>query len=177
MKRLFFALWPDDSVRQQCVDLINSLACTAKPVNPGNLHVTLCFVGSVDSEIETALLQEASACEMVPISLTFDRISFWQAPKVVCLTSSKGDLAAALLADRLADLARNLGISLDERSFTPHITLFRGAKEGVKTPFKPILWCADSFYLVQSCSTVSGVEYRVLKQWPTYPDFNPLRLA
>lgn len=119
----------------------------------------------------------ASDIVMAPVNLTFDQLSFWTAPKVLCLTSSLGDLGAARLAAELSAVARSLGIRLDERPYLPHVTLARGVKNKVEIAFDPILWTAHSFCLVQSCSTESGVDYRVLKRWPTHPEFRLLSLA
>ncbi|MBS3953948.1 MAG: RNA 2',3'-cyclic phosphodiesterase [Methylomicrobium sp.] len=178
MKRLFFALWPDESVREHCTGLINKLdLLVIKPINAGNLHVTLCFLGSVNSDCEKALTAAASEIVMEPVRLTFDQLSFWKAPKVLCLTSSLGDLGAARLAGELCVVARSLGIRLDERPYLPHVTLARGVKNKVEIAFEPVVWAAHSFCLVQSCSTDSGVEYRVLRCWSAHPDFSLLSLA
>ncbi|MDO9241272.1 MAG: RNA 2',3'-cyclic phosphodiesterase [Methylicorpusculum sp.] len=178
MKRLFFALWPDESVREQCTGLINKLdSSSMKTVIAGNLHVTLCFLGSVNSDCEMALMAAASDIVMAPVSLTFDQLSFWKAPKVLCLTSSQSDSGASSLADEISALARSLWIRLDERPYLPHVTLARGVKDKVEIGFDPIVWVSHSFCLVQSCSTESGVEYRVLKCWPAHTDFSRLSLA
>ena len=51
-KRLFFALWPDDRQREQLRDVINSVAKTVegRPVDRGNWHVTLAFIGDFPEE-------------------------------------------------------------------------------------------------------------------------------
>lgn len=147
-----------------------------KFVNAGNLHVTVCFLGSVNGDCEVALMAAASDIAMAPVSLTFDQLSFWKVPQVLCLTSSLGDSGASRLAGEISTLARRLGIRLDERPYLPHVTLARGVKDKVDIAFDPVVWAANSFCLVQSCSTESGVEYRVLKCWPAHPDFSRLSL-
>jgi RNA 2',3'-cyclic 3'-phosphodiesterase len=170
VKRLFFALWPDESVREQCTGLINKLdSSLMKPINSGNVHVTLCFLGSVNSDCEAALMTAAAEIVMTEVGLRFDQLSFWKTPKVLCLTSSRGDAGASRLAGELFAVARSLGIRLDERPYLPHVTIARGVKDKVEIAFDPIVWAAHSFCLVQSCSIDWGVEYRVLKRWPAYP--------
>ena len=51
VERLFFALWPDDELRQtlkhHCKPLLRHSG--GRPVALDNLHITLAFLGSVDS--------------------------------------------------------------------------------------------------------------------------------
>jgi 2'-5' RNA ligase len=50
--RLFFALWPDDAVRARLTGVVDSLRRTVsgKWVKPDNLHITLAFLGDIESE-------------------------------------------------------------------------------------------------------------------------------
>ncbi|WP_347988132.1 hypothetical protein [Methylomonas sp. AM2-LC] len=50
MKRLFFALWPETAVREQCVAVYKKLPNSmGKPVLASNLHCTLLFLGNVSA--------------------------------------------------------------------------------------------------------------------------------
>lgn len=167
MKRLFFALWPDDVTRKQCVDLIRALTCSnGKPVPSGNLHVTLAFLGNVDAETESSMTEAAATIELSKMSITFDRIEFWRKPGILCLSSRNPDPAVTALAMNLNTRAVQCGIPVDERPFAPHVTLLRKAKRPVPLEFEPLIWTADSFCLVESCGLPEGVEYRVIKRWP-----------
>lgn len=75
------------------------------------------------------------------------------------------DPAVSSLVSQLSIAARQLGIELDERPYKPHVTLLRKAKSQVDIDFNPIHWQADSFCLMESCSTPTGVEYRVIERW------------
>ena len=51
MKRLFFALWPDDEVRAKLLDKARLLPInTGHHVPPENFHITLVFLGNVEDQ-------------------------------------------------------------------------------------------------------------------------------
>ncbi|CCE22094.1 RNA 2',3'-cyclic phosphodiesterase [Methylotuvimicrobium alcaliphilum] len=168
MKRLFFALWPDEAVRRQCTELAHRLLkAEDRSVNPGNLHVTLVFLGAVGDVLESAMVQAAGEMKKLqPVAIHFDELSFWRKPGIICLTSSNPDDKAMILAEHLSALVSSFGHSIDERSYRPHVTLIRKAKQSVQTEFEPIIWHSNTFCLVESCSAPGGVDYRVIRQWP-----------
>lgn len=166
MKRLFFALWPDETVRQRCARMAKSISRPDdKPVRPDNLHMTLVFLGNIDAMTETLFIQAASVIAAPVMTITFDRVSYWRKPRVVCLTGRSGDTGLDSLVSELTAISRTLGIPVDDRPFTPHITLIRKARALKTIEFEPIVWQADAFCLVESCSGPDGVEYRVIRQW------------
>jgi len=166
-KRLFFALWPDSTTRQHCCTVLNALACPAKPVAAHNLHVTLVFLGNVDSQQQRAITQEAGNLNVPAMTLQFDRLSYWKQPAIGCLTTSLPvDSAILSLVEELTAIAERNGITVDKRPFKPHVTLFRKLKAPLQTEFAPISWSAGEFCLVESCASSSGVLYRVLERWP-----------
>lgn len=167
MKRLFFALWPDAEVRKRCLELMRMLAGgEARAVAPGNLHVTLNFMGSVDSVTEAALMEAADRLVVGKMALRFDRLEFWRKPGIVCLTSSEPEPSVAALATELSVISAGFGIAGDNRPFTPHVTLVRKVRRPRQPAFDPIIWTADAFCLVESRTLPEGVDYRVIKSWP-----------
>lgn len=169
IKRLFFALWPDQTLRAQCDEVLRQIGAQGKPVKPDNLHVTLAFLGSVDARRQTAILQAAANIPVKPMQLSFNGLSYWKKPAIICLTAQHVDPLVLNLATQLADAARNCGIVMDGPAYQPHVTLLRKAKSPVRVAFQPIIWQADRFCLVESCSTEAGVEYRVLQVLPSQP--------
>jgi 2'-5' RNA ligase len=166
MKRLFFAIWPDQSIRQQCNMIIAKLPeAELRPMAASNLHVTLQFLGSVNPEQEAAIVADAAGLVVSPMRLTFNGISYWKKPGILCLTSNDFDQQVASLSEQLGVIAVSHGISIDERRFCPHVTLARKVKQEYDVEFEPIVWRAEDFCLVESCSLVGGVEYRVLRCW------------
>ncbi len=168
MKRLFLALWPDDKSRQQCAKIATAIQTEkVSPVKPSNIHITLIFLGNLDLEKETHLKQALVDIHVPRITLTFDRLSFWKKPGIICLTTTGLSVGLATLVEDLSMPVKKLEILIDERPYNPHITLIKKAKKLKVLEFPPIIWHSESFCLVESCSTPNGVEYRVIGEWPT----------
>lgn len=165
MKRLFFALWPDQETRLKCAALAAALKSVGRPVAPGNLHVTLTFLGNVDADIESKLTEAAALIEFDPIAINFDALSHWQKPRIICLTATRQDAAAAALAERLNALAAALGIPVETRPYQAHVTLARKAQQGLPVAFEPIVWRSEAFCLAESTDGPNGTLYRVLHAW------------
>lgn len=164
---MFFALWPDKATRQQCRAVAKKITGEGlRPVAPGNLHVTLMFLGGIDAEQEAGITAAADLLPVPPtMELTFDSLDYWKKPQIYCLTGHRFGREVAVLVEQLAGIATQYDVTLDERPFKPHVTLVRKAKAPVVVEFQPIIWRADAFCLAESCSTPGGVEYRVIKQW------------
>ncbi len=166
MKKLFFALWPDDETRQKLVQLQQVIDAKGLRQVPGqNLHATLVFLGNVDETTETAIQQHVAGISVEPFTLTFDQLSYWRRPRILCLTCRQFGPEAVALAEALDKAAADCGVQTDTRPYTPHITLARQAR-AIEQDFSPITWRAESFCLMESCSEPGGVTYKVLQQWP-----------
>lgn len=166
--RLFFALRPDDETRQALTRLTQAIdAKKLKWVQAHNLHVTLVFLGSVDANTESLIKQAAADISAEPFTLTFDTLSHWSKPKILCLTCRQPvPEAAMMLASKLEAAAATYGLHIDTKPYTPHITLARQARYLPDAKFAPIIWHAEAFCLMQSCSEADGTRYRVVQQWP-----------
>jgi len=165
--RLFFALWPDDETRLKLVRLSRSIQTQGfRPVPLYNYHATLVFLGNVDETAEVLIKQCAATIAAELFELKFDHLSYWRKPKVLCLTCRQPVQQAVDLARALDEAAANCGIQTDPRPYNPHVTLARHGSTFVERDCDPIVWQANSFCLVQSCSTPDGVVYKVKEQWP-----------
>ena len=174
--RLFFALWPDDETRQALARLHQSMATKGlKLVQPHNLHVTLVFLGQVDAETESLIKQAVADITTQPFTLTFDSLSYWRRPRILCLSCRQpAPKPAMMLVSALDTAAANCGLRTDTRPYTPHITLARHVRHLPDIKIEPIVWRAETFSLIESCSEPEGVRYKVLQQWPfTKPIANP----
>lgn len=169
MKRLFFGLWPNQVVRQQCSDIIAELEGAGRPVAATNLHVTLLFLGNISVEQQQKLSNAAAQLQTLAIDLKFDQLVFWKKPSILCLTTDAADQNILNLNRQLAAIARSHHIPIDEKPFRPHITLIKKAKLPIDLEFEPVQWRANGFCLAESVSIRSGVEYRILKHWPLTP--------
>ncbi len=165
--RLFFALWPDDQTRLKLVRLNQSLEAKGfKPVQSQNVHVTLVFLGLIDAASELLITHCATGISAKPFVLTFDQLSYWSKPKVLCLTCSHmPDEVQKLVASLNCEVAI-CGLQIETRAYMPHITLARHAGYLPDINVEPVAWHAEAFCLVESCSEPGGVNYKVRQRWP-----------
>lgn len=163
-RRLFFALWPDDTTRRGIIRRRESLGrISRRRVPDHNLHLTLVFLGDqpFDRVQDFEALAGALAGEACTLELT--RFGWFPGARVLWL----GGAAPRPLAGLQAALQRQiveLGVELDERPFRPHVTLFRRVDrqpDFVKP--EPLPWPVRDFVLVES---ISGAPYRVVGRWP-----------
>lgn len=165
--RLFFALWPGEQTRLELARFVQSIEAKGfNPVQPQNIHVTLVFLGNVDVASELLIKNYVTGISAKPFVLTFDLLSYWSKPRVLCLTCTQSvDEAEKLVASLNLEVAR-CGLQTESRPYKPHITLARHARYLPDISFEPVVWRAESFCLVESCSEPGGVCYKVRQQWP-----------
>lgn len=166
-RRLFFALWPDNRQRDRLRDVVNSVAKTVegKIVDRRDWHVTLAFVGVFPENRVPYLLERAAEINVEPFRLIFDRLEFWPRPKVasLCAATVSPDLQA--LVDSLNNVLLDLGLTPEDRTYRPHISIARNAR-----PFMTERLAQRSvtewsgFELVESVPVPGGVHYVPLKQ-------------
>lgn len=167
MKRLFFALWPDTITRQKLdkvnenIDLVG-----ARKLKPGNLHVTLVFLGSVEGNVLDNIVQKVEQINGTSFTFQLDGIEHWHSPKTLCLTAGQQPQALHHLVNALVDIVKQYPIFLHDRPYRAHVTLMRKAKFGYELMFEPITWIAKQFVLVESISTPAGIVYEILESWP-----------
>jgi len=180
--RLFVALDLPTIVRAALARLIAELAPKsrgARWVKAENLHVTLKFIGHVESAnlrpIENALATLHSA---EAVSLDFRGIGFFPNeyhPRVVwCGVQASPNLAA--LATDIDRAFEPLGIEREARPYVPHLTLARfKTEEGVKdlvdaaNAMKSYDFGAareTNFHLYESLLKPSGAQYNRLASYP-----------
>ena len=166
MKRLFFALWPNNEIRKQIDSFNKSIKSgNLKKVQRDNLHITLVFLGNVDAKSETILRQSVESISVQPFVLQFDQLNYWQKPRILCLATQQYDTQLSILVNALKKAAEQCSIKTEKRPYQPHITLARKARTKIEVKTPRITWQAQSFCLVESCSTTNGVHYQVLQSW------------
>jgi len=164
IKRLFFALWPDDKLRRGIVERRDLLDFRGRRVPDHNLHLTLLFLGDQPADRLAEIEQAAQAVSVAtqPFKLCLDRFGWFPGARVVWL-GGEAPRAAAGLAAGLGEAMRGLGLNFDARPFKPHITLFRQVRKCPPTPhLKPLVWPVENFSLIES---ISGQPYQVLRMW------------
>ena len=166
-RRLFFALWPDDRQRETLRDTLGPLVrqIEGRAVVRGNWHVTLAFIGSFPDSRVAELLTASREAAVEPFRLRFDRLAYWQRPRIACLEAVTVPAALEGLVADLGDVMRRFDVQSQERAYRPHITCVRPAR-----PFEALLLARplemswSGFELVESRSLPEGVRYRPVKQ-------------
>lgn len=166
-QRLFFALWPDNRTR-------NAIAAVAKQatgyhhgklIRTDNLHLTLAFLGNIDEAQRDCVEAVAESISITPFSLCLEHLGIFQRAKVLWLGIKEQPDALMQLAESLAVGARACGVQLDEKGFTPHLSLMRKVNQLHEFEVESIHWEVNRFCLVQSISHEEGVQYQVVKSW------------
>lgn len=166
-ERLFFALWPDEQTRTTIARLLRRVNQHhgGKQVHSDNLHLTLVFLGNVQLTQRQCVEKAADTISIMPFRLCLDHVGLFRGPRVVWLGIKETPDALKQLATNLQGAARHCGIQLDEKPFTPHVSLLRKVTQLNALHIEPVSWDVNEFCLVHSVSGPEGVEYRVVKTW------------
>jgi RNA 2',3'-cyclic 3'-phosphodiesterase len=130
--RLFIALDIDDSIRERItrfMEGVSAFAPDVRWVKPESLHVTLKFIGE---QPESALEQIKQALKTVGAETTeihFQSYGFFPTAKSarVFWIGMEAGPQLATLASMIDNTTATLGILKENRAFSPHLTLARGA--------------------------------------------------
>ena len=166
-KRLFFALWPDERQRETLRNTISPVArlVEGSAVYRGNWHVTLVFVGNFPADRVDELLVTTRQIPTEPFRLRFDRLCYWQRPRIACLQAMSVPPELAALVAALNGALEPFGVEPEAGTYRPHITAVRRART-----FEPIMLARplelswSGFELIESVSTRGEVTYHPLKQ-------------
>ena len=169
--RLFFALWPSDTVRLALWDLGGRLHKTwnGRRMKPDTLHMTLAFLGDTPADRLDELRVLAAGVQTSKFSMELDRASCWRHNKVGFASPEEVPQELTLLAHGLEDALETHGFAFDERPYKPHVTLLRNTRCTTQVPFVPVTWAVDEFVLVSSSTAEQGASYKLLGRWPMKP--------
>ncbi len=90
-------------------------------VKAENLHVTLVFLGHVDSRSESLLREKIDDIRLPKFSITFGQIECWKKPQILCLRSLDYDPVLLQLVDELKNRVKQLGMKAEEREYRPQL--------------------------------------------------------
>jgi RNA 2',3'-cyclic 3'-phosphodiesterase len=173
--RLFFALMPQDSVRQhmhQRAEWVRDRhpELRARWVKPERFHATLNFLGDYPALADEVVAKAIAAANGVCASSfdwTLDYVASFRGREPPCI------MRCSSVPDSLLALWRDLGAALvqvslhkqAERQYTPHVTLAY-ARHALPEPIliEPITWYVDRFVLIHN--VVGKGSYRILGEWP-----------
>ena len=165
MGRMFFAIWPEPAAARALLQVGESLVELAggklQPVE--KIHMTLAFLGSLTEEESGSAVLAAAPIRASEVRMTVDAVGSFRRSKVGWAASSAPVPALADLQSDLANRLRERGFKLEDRAFTPHITLVRKLGKPVpRAPMPPIEWRSRAFTLVES--TGDG-RYEIRESW------------
>jgi RNA 2',3'-cyclic 3'-phosphodiesterase len=185
--RLFVALDIPSEVRERLAELIKNLRALDPPfakrkvrwVRPENLHVTLKFIGQVESTKLDAMRMALSAVHSGQrVALRFRGLGFFpndHRPRVLWAGMETSPNLAPL-AGEIDQAVGRLGILLESRPFTPHLTLARFEPPGISKELrsaaeKNMAWefgvlRTGEFHLIESKLKPSGAQYTTLQTFP-----------
>ncbi|WP_462402590.1 RNA 2',3'-cyclic phosphodiesterase [Pseudomonas sp. Marseille-QA0332] len=127
-KRLFFALDCPEPQRRAIAQWRRELGLrSGKPVAAENFHLTLLFLGDVDTvrlaDICTAV--DELAKPSMPVRLSLDRLQAWQRARVLVLEPGQTPPVLRRLVYDLQQTLLPLGFQEQSREYRPHLTLAR----------------------------------------------------
>jgi 2'-5' RNA ligase len=166
-RRLFFALWPGDAVRQALFHWqTHHLPRGVRWQHRADLHVTLHFLGQVEASRLAALRQLGAATRGDGFTLILDQVGYWPRPQILWAGPTTVPAALIALHERLGAGLREQGFATERRSYRPHVTLARKVRRRLgPAPLAPVAWRVDEWALVES-RPGPAPRYRPIGRWP-----------
>ncbi len=107
------------------LELVQAAIPCGRLVPADNLHLTLAFLGEVDTAALSVLHEHLTGVAAAPLDLTLAGLDLFggRAPAVLFIQARGAGLTA--LHDKVRSAARAAGLQLERRRFRPHVTLAR----------------------------------------------------
>jgi 2'-5' RNA ligase len=153
-----------------------------RPVDPGNAHVTLKFLGAVAPDrldpVERAVARGVTEAAVDPFEITLAGIGVFpdlEYISVVWAGVDGGETALCRLHEAIERETTAIGFDPEEHAFTPHVTLARmddaRGKEAVQRLVRetdPTLGsvAVEAVHLTESTLTDGGPEYETVARFP-----------
>ncbi len=167
MARLFFALWPDNKTQSSFYHVARQFKDEKiRLVKKSNLHITLEFLGKVSEYDKQQLIEKSNHIQVEPFELELTSIGWWKKPGVLWIGPQHIPQSLTNLVESIKQIVEQQGLETDKRSYKPHITIARKVKQDqLPEQSIDIRWQVNSFALIESKSTDTGVVYQIVQQW------------
>jgi len=167
MARLFFALWPDNKTQSSLYHVARQFKNEkVRLVKESNLHITLEFLGEVSEYDQQQLIDQANIIKAEPFEIELSSVGWWEKPGVLWIAPQHIPQSLTNLVESIKQIVEQQGLETDKRSYKPHVTLARKVKQDqLPEQSIDICWQVDSFALIESKSTDTGVVYQIVQQW------------
>ena len=166
--RLFFALWPDDAIR----DALNRTGkwlhqhWGGRRMRAETVHITLAFLGETPADRLAALVACADSIRADAYDLVLDQAGYWRHNRIGWLGASESPPRHFELVRGLNVALQQAGFPVDARPHVPHVTLLRNSQGGQVPACTPVVWPIRDFVLVKSVTESGGAHYDVIRRWP-----------
>lgn len=180
--RLFVAIEIPNEIRSALALFVKELRGTAplaKWVGAENLHVTLKFLGHADASMLEQIKNTLTTIRSPqPVTLEFQGLGFFpdgKRPRVFWAGIESPDNLPSLAAG-IDRAMHQLGFSLEDWPFTPHLTLARFDPPGLPTDLAKAVtqnasrafgsFTPREFHLIESKLKSTGPEYTTVQSFP-----------
>jgi len=167
--RLFFAAVPDAATRERIAQAAAALpmGSQSRLVPRNNYHMTIAFIGEVDTSQVQTLLHIGGSQRAAAFTLRFESYEYWPKPEViVAAVRSTAPAMEGLWQHLHRDLAPHRW-ALNAKRLRPHVTL---AKKVPHAPAPQALsvfdWPVIQFCLMRSDTRGFEPAYTVVDTWP-----------
>ena len=174
--RVFFAIWPEEAIRNRLCSLSERLgvACSGRRMIAENIHLTLVFLGEIRASQLDMLRSAANTVREQSFDFIVDRAGYWKYSRLVYATAGEVPQRLIRLVDLLkAHMSAN-GLSFENKTFKPHITLVRKVSlnflpYSLRYLDKPIIWPVNDWVLVKSEQASDRTVYTPIGRWALIP--------
>ncbi|HYN12141.1 MAG TPA: RNA 2',3'-cyclic phosphodiesterase [Burkholderiales bacterium] len=163
--RLFFAVWPPAESARVLAQWARSVEREAggKATAQDKIHLTLAFLGGVESQKAIAAAQRVKAAAH---ELAMEQARYWRQNSIVWAGPREAPQPLLDLVERLKIELYRAEYILERRPFAAHVTLLRKARPPESLPpLPPIQWPVSEFLLMQSVLSSSGSRYQPLARF------------
>lgn len=167
--RLFYALWPDECVRQQLADRqAQCLPGGVAPTHIDDLHLTLHFLGQANAEQVAQLVAIGERMPVPAFDMVLDRTGHFPKARALWLGPSVTPITLSEFHQSLRQEAQAMGLDSDEQPLIPHVTLARKVTTNrLEQPIPPLDWPVRTWGLIESRSGRRPL-YRPMAMWSCF---------
>lgn len=125
-KRLFVAIDPPPEIREQLTAICCGLP-DARWIPPEQLHLTLGFIGEVSGTVFLDIKEALAEIKSAPFALRLQGVGFFPPrgqPRVIWAGIAASE-PLAILQRKITTRLFALGLEIENRKFSPHLTLAR----------------------------------------------------
>lgn len=183
--RTFIAVELPGTIREELAGLqerLRSPDLSAKWVSPDNIHLTLKFLGSVESERIRAITGalKGSLEDEKSFSFTLNGVGAFPSPsrpRVVWVGIKEGKEEVRRIAVKIEHALELMGFPKEKRGFSSHVTLLRIKREGKPGELRARIEGTDYRSDPIRVSSIAMMKSDLTPQGPIYTRLNEVKLG